>query len=607
MKAKSEYLKPLTGEVIRSPFAAIDLETKSGRSQRKGFTRPFLAGYYDGNQYLETRGKNCVAEMLEIMFSPRRVGWIYYAHNGGKFDWLHFLPMIKKAGYQVEILHAGSAITMVSVRERGSKKAQWRLLDSVKILPMKLEKAAKVMGVENKLASFDLDTHESDPRWSKYLEQDCRTLFQVVDKFHELVEIELGGEVGITAASTSMKTFRRGYLNRWIARHEDTHDLARAAYYGGRVEIYRERAKGLRYYDINSSYPRSMLEPIPCGDCYQVPKGKPPEWLRRGRVGFAEAVVHMPSTINVPPLPVRDTETGRLIFPVGILKGTWAAIELERAEEMGATVQWGKSVWYDSAPVLRPYVEALYSYRDKSRPDYSEGLSTVAKLLMNSLYGKFGTKVEKETLIWLEPGQSPQDGWRSARPGDDECTAYYVPATIEADYVIPQIAAHITALSRLALHDLLLEADRLGVLAYCDTDSVITTADLSHLCGSELGQIKDEGEGEIFRGEFILPKFYRLKGNRGTVKLGMKGYRKKDERTFLRARRGETVSSKSLEKIGSLARRNFASGPEMRTVARKIISTDQKRLHNIDGTTAPLYVDHTAPEKSETRKKRKIS
>ena len=147
-----------------------------------------------------------------------------------------------------------------------SKKKGWTFLDSMQLMPVSLDKAAKALGVEvTKDANFNYDIPEDDPRWNEYLERDCVSLYQSLMAFYELIE-NMGGEVGITTASTAMKTFQMRYQNRPIERHTAHADFFREAYYGGRVEIYREKADNLSYYDINSAYPFAMLQPMPVGN-----------------------------------------------------------------------------------------------------------------------------------------------------------------------------------------------------------------------------------------------------------------------------------------------------------------------------------------------------
>lgn len=586
--SKLDVLSPLRGEIVRREFAVVDIETKDGESQKAGFTRPFLAGYYDGLKFVAFRGERCLDVMLTFLLSPENDGMTYYAHNGGAFDWLHFLPSLARFGYSFEISTVQSKIQCLRVKpHKDSHRKGWTFLDSYQLIPTGLEKAAKALKAEvKKQEFFDYDLDESDPRWNDYLKDDCVALYKTLLNFYELIEEKIGGEVGMTTAATSMKTFRRRYQSKPIEKHSTYHEFFRAAYFGGRVEIFKKQGQGLHYYDINSSYPFSMLQPMPIGKLTEW-KGKPPAWLIKERVGFARASVYVPPSTHIPLLPHR-LKDGKLIFPTGSFSGVWPAVELLEAEKEGVKVTWHDSVWIVAEPIFGEMVHELYAYRDKSRPGYDEALAYVAKILLNSLYGKFATNTLREKIIYIEPDQDPPEGAIPAAPEDPECPIFTVEEEIDAPYIAPQISAHITALSRIALYRFMKEADRLGELVYCDTDSIITSADLSHMCGVGLGALKDEGAGVTYEGEFLQPKLYFLQGDDGSQKVVMKGYSTRNEESFRRVQLGETLSFESLERIGSMKRKGFLDGPKMRTVTRCIRGEDRKRVHLPDGTTRAI-------------------
>lgn len=587
----TEFLLPLTGRVSTRPYAVIDIESKDGDSQRAGFTRPFLAGWYDTRVgFFQAKGPRCIETMLAYACQEKHDGWIFYAHNGGSFDWLHFLPAIHAAGFYYEILTVGSTIQLLKVkRSREDKSRGWTFLDSAKLIPMSLEKAAKAFGVTLK-KEHDLDLHEDDPSWREYLRTDCIATYEILVRYHELIEIQLKGEVGITAASTAMRTFRRGWQVAPIARHKSHHEMFRAAYYGGRVERFARKVQGVRTYDVNSSYPWSMTMPMPVG-AMQAWEGRPCAGLTSGSIGFCQARVTVPKSLYVPVLPYRAKH--KLLFPVGEFSGVWDYLELQQAERAGCAIEYQDSVWIEEGYPFSNMVRALFAYRDTNRPDYDEGLATVAKILLNSLYGKFGMKTEREKLVRFDERDYIPDGARPANPLDLDSGLWYVPEEADADYVIPQIAAHVTTLSRLKLWGYFMTAHERGILAYGDTDSVHTTADLSDMCGSELGKLKDEGKGELYTGEYLQPKLYMLHGDRGGEKLVMKGYKPPKagkNAYFERVKSGETITFETLEKIGSLAARGFASPPRMRSIARSIKSDDCKRVMISDTHSKPVEV-----------------
>ena len=618
-----DTLDPLTRARRKRSYVVLDIETKDGapgtRLQARGFTRPFLAGVFDGTTYLDWYGDKCLKRMLDYLIRPEYSGSYFYAHNGGGFDYLHLLPLLaaKEGPFQVEIIPVASTIQAIRVT-RG--RYRWTFLDSYKLIPASLEKAGKALGTDlRKQEGFDYDTPEDDPRWKEYLELDCRALYEIIGKFHNIIEDELGGEVGVTLASTSMLTFRRGYLKAPIQRCIPTHEFVRKGYYGGNTQMFRREVTGLHCYDINSSYPAAMLGPVPVA-YHREFFGKPAAQFQSNTVGFVRAVVTWPKEVLYPSLPFRGLG-GKLLYPGGRLEGVWCHEELLLAEEMGAQVLWLEGQWFHAAPVLRGYMEKLYSYRDPRSPAYNETLSFVAKLLGNSCFGKFSQHLVREKILILKPGEDypVQTDKTIPKPrqavGGDDCLVWYVYERSDADYIIPQIGATITARARIQLQRAINEAHRRGgVVAYCDTDSIMTTANLSDWVGQDLGQLKDEGQGATFTGTFAQPKLYRLINERtGRHVHKMKGFTQAYEgqlaegpgnrrltseeaedmnkALFSKVMKGEAIYRQKLEKMGRLASLGFSRGPMMREVMKTMRSHDTKRQWHEDGSSSPLILD----------------
>jgi hypothetical protein len=593
----------------------FDIESKEGPSRIvPGFTRPFMAGVYDGSRYFEFRDMypgrggweyrfffegGCIDQTMRLLLANRYAGRHIYAHNAGRFDFLFLLPWLmqygESLGYCFSIIPVASAIQVLDVWHRSKPETlRWRFLDSVKLIPTSLDKAAKSFGLSGKL-EHDLGLHENDPSWSAYLKEDCLQLYGVLEKFHDYVENVLCGEVGVTAPSTSIKLFRRKYLKKSYPRSEETHDFVRQGYFGGRVEVFRKEGFNLRYYDINSSYPAAMLQTMPAGRATQW-SGQPPKALRDSHIGFVRVNVNVPEDIAIPPLPVRCGDElkhakGKLIFPVGRLSGVWEWQELERAMELGVTIErWYDSVWYKPVYLFKDFVNDLYKYRDRSRPGYDVGLDNVVKIMLNSSYGKFGMKtLRKQIYHWNDPNL-PID----AKPanGDPECPIWYAEKTVDAPYIMPQISARVTALARVRLLNAMLEAkSKGGEVYYCDTDSVITDVELE--TSTALGALKDEypEQSGKLHGLFAGPKLYLLTAPGDFEKIKAKGVEKRTMEVFQQLSRGEVIIQRRLEKVGGMARRGFDTGPKMMTVPRRILPDRGKREMLEDGSTRPWRLD----------------
>jgi hypothetical protein len=522
------FLTPLTGAPKRGRFAVFDLESKDGPTQAPGFTRIFLAGLYDGSTYRPFFDQS---EMPEIDWKYRSFcpggsvdrfmrsaltdayrGTSFYAHNGGAFDFLHILPWLVREkvhrDLQISLVPlGGSGLLAIDVWKTNKKWQRWRFVDSVRLIPMALDQAIKSFGkgarklhgqdgarILNRAGEpFTIAEPEDDPGWIPYNEADCRALFEVLERVHDLVEM-LGGEIGLTAPSTAVKTFRRSYLKEPIARDVDTHEFVRRGYFGGRTEWIFDEGHYLYDFDVNSSYPFQMTLDMPAGNAVEWTMGEPPKHWKNSRIGFCEVVVEVPDDIGLPPLPVRADSRyfpdgsgveGKLIFPTGLLAGVWEWGELENAVAHGCRIiEWKKSIWYDAKPILREFVETLYKYRNQAKcfncagsldgelychrcaaPGYDKGLDAFAKLLMNALYGKFAQNPVRTKFYWITDPDMP-NGCKPLVDDDPDCQVWIKEEEGDAPFIMPQISARITAQARVLLYKFAMEAKR-RVLRQC--------------------------------------------------------------------------------------------------------------------------------------------
>lgn len=718
LRKPSFYLYPVNTKIKRREIATYDIESKEGTTQKPGMTRPFLAAIYDGkkvalfrdtvpfkNKSIQARHgwrwehlhpkKGCIDKLCRRMFSEAYNGRAFYAHNGGNFDHLFILPWLtshRHLGYDFTVIPVQSTVQQVTVtQKRNGRTLKWTLLDSLRLLPMSLQRATQTFGLTGK-DDLDLGTHEDDPRWEEYNARDCMALYEVMQRVTTLVEEKLGGEVGITAPASSMKLFRRKYQKDRITRHAHfadcpaqgdellcdgcCHNWIRRSYVGGRTELFEmlggqcqlcggemdaegevltadcPRCQGsgvdpehfLRYYDINSSYVAALCEPMPVGERI-VEEGRIDwGWRERGYVGFAECQVFIPEECEIPPLPKKHRDSGKLVFPKGKFEGIWDMEELALLEHprVRGKVTWvGRVVWFKAEPIFKQMMLELYRLRDKSIENFDEGLSALAKLFGNGLYGKFAMALLREEIVFrkdngrgrcflcdeeLTHENVPEDdsclceGCTGSKVAgnDPETDVWYRAKKVAPAYVIPQISAHVTSLARVRLWKFMVEAiERGGRIFMTDTDSIITNVELPN--SSELGDLKDEYPNEPLRFLGVQPKVYLLekakpfkgehkssctKKQRCECKLSTctkchgclrskvtfkgvpKSHRTKENLVFMV--QGGEARYERLEKIRGMAGREFRGPPKMIEVKRRIIGRYEKRIVHQDGRTSPL-------------------
>lgn len=727
-----DVLAPIRDKINRRRWVVFDIESKRKDSDEAGFERPFLACFYDGEEYESFRNDDrhvgrsytegfwhepggCIDSLMRHILGLRACDkcettdetykWgtckactrarkrfqgkrcMITAHNGGNFDNLFVLGWIRRhaelfAGQ--EIVNVQSRMLILTFKPRlpdtanASGKEKWTFTDSIAILPLSLREIGKTFCPDNpdvQKMTFDLQLPEDDPRWDEYNRRDCLVLLTALNRFRALVE-RLGGAVGMTAASTAMQLLRRKFLKAPIPRnshfpdcdgrchdefceieecratppderecHGCMHAFVREAFFGGRTEVYRMAGRDLTYMDINSSYPTAMLGDMPIGRSRVLKEGATLSMLRAmGRTyqGFVECIVEVPKTMYLPPLPYRwHKRSGemKLIFPTGRLYGTWTWMEIEYALSLGCKLLVvGKSVWFQKAKLFDKMITVLYGYRQKKcknegcgknvqsgackcpKKTWDPGLDFVAKLMMNSCFGKFATNPIREKTVLSDmilPNCKVPPPWMKDAPLKQQ-------HVLKVDYIIPHIAAWITADARIRLHKGLQGVlDKKGQIHYADTDSCLSSRKLDPE-GTALGEWKVEERNFSYKA--LLPKMYMLSlheesctdaecrgcralhkktrpgtnvcaenelcvGCKAPVKVAMKGVPKDSQRgdVFDLLEGGGEVHFSRLTKFRTMLQKNLDS-PLEEAAHRAIRSEYDKRTVLPGGDTRPLCI-----------------
>lgn len=356
--------------------------------------------------------------------------------------------------------------------------------------------------------SIGFEKIESSYGWTKgraltdrdieYCVRDAEIVVKYMNAQQDLYS-SIGAEMKTTTPATALDFWRRNYLDGSVASLTDgARGFFKRAYYGGRVEIFRMKDHGrIHYVDINSLYPHAMQSPYPDVDALVL----------GGEHGVVDATVEVPETHSIPALPVRYN--GKLIFPVGVFRGTWCTCELSYARGLGVRLRHVHKRLGASTMVypFLDYVTSCYSSRLASKSPLEK---TMWKLLMNSLYGKFGTTGNAQRLV--DPESIPL-GKRTGREfmvGDLMCVDEETEPPMYANILW---AAWTTALARIQLHKALMSVVKQGgTPLYCDTDSIFYRSPVEKPLvpiGKALGQWKLEDLVTHF--EAKAPKVYKYR------------------------------------------------------------------------------------------------
>lgn len=342
-----------------------------------------------------------------------------------------------------------------------------------------------------------------------------------------------------TGASIALALFKQAFLEFDI--HESPkhiQEIERVSYRGGRVEVFKKmykedssKTKTLRYFDINSSFPSSMREIMP----YKFKTKKiVDENTIRGLNDicnfylYTAKVEYKGKCEQFIPNIVQKIN-GRII---GVEKTDWIplwGVELKEAILNNCEVKIKEEYIYEGKKIFLTYSSLLYQYRQAVK-NSNPALAAFYKLLLNSLYGKFGSRPHGKGKICFDKSEvyNISTNNKNKITGytviDEDCV--YVEYSTVNDEVqignLVRLAAYITASARSHLSKFMRLVDHENVY-YCDTDSVIAVVDLSRkdiqneISKTELGMWKMEElefngkkTTEIEAAIFLAPKTYML-------------------------------------------------------------------------------------------------
>jgi hypothetical protein len=237
------------------------------------------------------------------------------------------------------------------------------------------------------------------------------------------------------------------------------------------------------YYknDVNGAYVSCMIS----GNLPTIENFGRRSSMNLAREGMAHVRLKVPNYLWAAPLPVKGE---KLVFPTGRLDGWWTYNELRQAINAGVQVMDVLDCYSSekSEPYLRDMMLELRKIREN--PATPGPVSKMAKLLGNSLYGKFAQRNENVEYYREEDfALAVQTGRLAAgRDFTDETTEHFprlgiVRVARPADFPVHANtiwSACITAGCRNLLYNHIvrpLAQDGAEHTYYCDTDSVIAT------------------------------------------------------------------------------------------------------------------------------------
>nr|YP_009690186.1 DNA polymerase family B [Porodaedalea pini]QEG56966.1 DNA polymerase family B [Porodaedalea pini] len=392
-----------------------------------------------------------VQALLDELLTRKNTSRILYIHNGSNFDLIFLLKhIVNYPNVKVSPIIREGAVIKLEIRFGRNQVYKINVRDSLLLLPASLKELAQpfnntslkdifpydfvnadnlnyegpVPGYEffnsSKVTLEDYNSYCERFRGSiwnlkeeaiKYCEQDCKALFEVILNFGNKVfnEFKINIYQTPTLPSLAMRHFRTNHLTKdtKIPMLTDSiYDDLSKAFYGGHVDMYipeNQEGKVVYVNDVNALYPTVMRDnKYPTlifahfiGDISIMERYN---GLLNDNLGVFKVKVHAPEGIQHPLLPHKSNNV--TVYGDGTWVGWYYSEELLNAAKYGYTYEILAGYLFEGQDIFKGYVNSLAQMKEqapKGTPNY-----TIAKLLLNSLPGRFGMSDEQDNHYILD-------------------------------------------------------------------------------------------------------------------------------------------------------------------------------------------------------------
>jgi DNA polymerase type B, organellar and viral len=552
-------------KVMCNTIITMDIETQA----IDGYMWPYCISIYDGKIFksfylldYNNNIENLVLESIKYLMFEKYSGYKVYIHNFSYFDSIFLLKSLHKLADNINpIMRDGR---FIDCKFRFNKKYILYFRDSMLLLPTSLKKLSENFKCENKgifpynfvnnkynsnikldyigkiprLKFFDLKNISSENFknyiltfknnvWNlkhetiKYSELDVKILYDVLIKFNQIIfnKFKIDAFKHPTISSLAFAIYRTNYLNKFKIPiiNDKIYDDIKPSYTGGACDVYKPFSffSKIFAYDVNSLYPSVM-------QFNELPVGEPTYFegditkIENNPFGFFEVEVTAPDNLYVPLLQTRlKTEDGiKTVAPVGTWINTYFSKELIEAAKLGYKYKILRGYLFDKDFIFEDFIYDLYYFKENSNKDSADYI--IYKLLMNSLYGRFGMSPIMDKHLILDSDTAKEKYYKDDKlvitniinlTDNKELISFHFLKDYNKNVNISiPIASAITAYARIYMSKF--KNKYQDNLFYTDTDSIYLNIKLdpSFISNKILGFFKLE---KIFESAiFLAPKMY---------------------------------------------------------------------------------------------------
>lgn len=412
------------------------------------------------------------------------------------YPWEEKLLSHSKRGFTTLIGDMGEFYQM---KINFASNKQVTIQDSLKLIPLTVEDIAKAFKLPILKGIIDYDKYEINDETLEYVFHDVKIVAMAIKYFRDQ------GYNRMTIGSNAYHSFMDSNPNnKWLFPRlgKDFIEEWRNAYRGGRSQVNpRYAGKVMRdvyRFDINSMYPSIMAN-------YDLPYGKPIPIQEMGlfnfelyhvRIDFSLKEGHLPTLLKASSIFNAKGET-YWTDSEGLIE-LWISSLDYRLLEKHYKIHYFMFIdgygFKTQLGIFRDWVNNMYELKSNSEG----GLRLVYKLILNSLYGKYGSRAVGQNKI---PYLDDEGVVSYALSEEHDMGEYYIPMAIA---IVSW--AHV-------LIDYAIEVCGVENFVYCDTDSVHCLKPLpkAMVDNKKLGKFKLEAVEEVSK--YVRQKTYCYKEN----------------------------------------------------------------------------------------------
>ena len=484
-----------------SKWVTADFETTTEKFYlENGYTKVWLWAISNNEGHMIAYGEDIDSFMSYCTNNLN--GYIIYFHNL-KFDGSYILSYLleHQVEYKDKIASRDKKCYNTLISNEGQyyqityhpyAQNTFSFQDSLKLLPFKVAKIAEDFNLPIKKGIIDYDNYIVNEETLSYIQNDVEIVALA------LKEIKALGMNSMTTASCAYNNFSAifPFMSSYFPELDTEYlEKYRLAYRGGRSQVnplYEGKILyNVRRYDINSMYPYIMSElPLPVGKPIKINTiGQYEFELYEIDVKFKLKEGHLPCLLKK---NVMFGDGSYYIESDGLERICISNIDYElllRHYDIEIIIFVEKWGFRTQKGIFKRYVDYWYDIKSKNKG----AKRMVAKLMLNSLYGKFGSRcMGKSKIPFLD-----ELGILSMKSTEEmPMKKYYLPVAIA-------IVSHAHMLI-----DNGIRATGVSNFVYCDTDSIHTLGLLPDdlVDNKKLGKFKLEGEE--LKSRYIRQKTY---------------------------------------------------------------------------------------------------